>query len=183
MTTSSSPDTEQTTPAQLTLGPAEQLLAIHEIHGVFSARLRVMDNKQWEYYPTLHTEDVVSETWQGLPGDKQPSTDGKAGRVVGREPLTRAISGMLDGAVPITSVHHGHCPEIVLESDTTARGVWAMEDRLWWDNDGTEEWLHGWGHYHERYRKVDGVWLISYRKLTRLRQDHTPGFFNFLRAL
>lgn len=167
----------------LTLGAAEQLLAIREIERVFAARLRVMDNKQWEYYPTLHTEDVVSETWQGLPGDKRPSTDGESGRVVGRTALTRAISNLLDGPVKVTSAHHGHCPEIVLESDTTARGIWAMEDRLWWDNAGTEESLHGWGHYHERYTRVDGVWLISYRKLTRLRQVHTPGFFSFLKPL
>lgn len=56
-----------------------------------------------------------------------------------------------------------------------------MEDELWWDNDGVEESLHGWGHYHEEYRKVDGVWLISHRKLTRLREVHTPGFFSFLK--
>lgn len=163
------------------LSAAEQLLAIHEIQQVFSARLRVMDTKQWEQYPTLHTEDVVSETWGGLPSDKQPRTGEQPGRVVGREALTRAISNFLDGPVSITSAHHGHCPKIVLESATSARGVWAMEDELWWDNDGVEESLHGWGHYHEEYRKVDGVWLISYRKLTRLREVHTPGFFSFLK--
>ena len=46
-----------------------------------------------------------------------------------------------------------------------------MEDRLWWSVDGRERRLHGWGHYHERYRRVDGQWLISYRRLERIRVD------------
>ena len=28
--------------------------------------------------------------------------------------------------------HHGHMPEIELTSPTTAKGIWAMEDRVWW---------------------------------------------------
>jgi hypothetical protein len=71
-------------------------------------------------------------------------------------------------------VHHAHTPEIELTSDTTATGVWAMEDMLWWTNaDEMEEHLHGYGQYHEEYRSVEGHWLISYRSLTRLRVDAT----------
>ena len=69
-------------------------------------------------------------------------------------------------------------------SDTTAVGIWPMEDRLWSTNDrGEEEYLHGFGHYHEEYRRVEGRWLISYRRLTRLREDHSPGFFDYMPAL
>jgi hypothetical protein len=55
-----------------------------------------------------------------------------------------------------------------------------MEDQLWWTNGDAEEHLHGYGHYHELYRLEGGQWLISYRKLTRLRVDTTPHFFDFL---
>jgi hypothetical protein len=103
------------------------------------------------------------------------------GSVVGRQALTEAIVKVLDGAVRVTSVHHGHTPEITLTSDTTATGVWAMEDMLWWTRENDEEHLHGYGHYHEKYRKVDGVWLIAYRNLTRLRVDHSPRFFDYMR--
>lgn len=168
---------------QITLSPAEQLLAIEEIKRLFARRLRCMDDKRWEVYPTLHTEDVVSETWGGLPDDKQPRTSGTANRVVGPEALTRAISGLLDGATRVTTVHHGHTPEIELTSDATACGVWPMEDKLWWTNGDREEHLHGYGHYHEEYRKEGGRWLISYRRLTRLREDRTPGFYEFLKPL
>lgn len=81
----------------------------------------------------------------------------------------------------ITSVHHGHTPEIALTSDTTARGIWAMEDSLWWTNGDHEEHVQSYAHYHEEYRKVDGRWCISARRLTRLRVETTPGFTSFLR--
>jgi hypothetical protein len=164
---------------QPTLTPAEQLIAIEEIKKLFAGRLRCMDTKDWDHYGDFHTEDIMSDSWRGLPNDKRPVTDGK-NVVVGRQRLTATIRALLDGPVRITSVHHGHTPEIVLTSDTTARGVWAMEDRLWWTNGDREHSLHGYGHYHEEYRKVDGRWLISARRLTRLRVQSTPGFDSFL---
>ncbi len=168
--------------ATLTLSAAEQLLAVEEIKRTFAGRLRCMDTKDWDSYASFHTDDVVSDSWRSQ-GAAQPSravrTDAP---VTGGAALTAAIRATLDGAVPVTSVHHGHTPEIELTSDTTARGVWAMEDRLWWTRPGadgdTEEWLHGYGHYHEEYRCVDGRWLISYRALSRLRVDATPGFYD-----
>ena len=168
----------------ITLDSGEQALAIEEIRHVFAARLRALDEKRWDVYPTLHTGDVVSETWGGLPEDKQPQTGGTSNRVVGPEALTAAICGMLGGPTHVTTVHHGHAPEITLTSDTTATGIWPMEDRLWWTNErGEEEYLHGFGHYHEEYRLQDGRWLISYRSLTRLRVDQSPGFFDYMQSL
>jgi hypothetical protein len=68
----------------------------------------------------------------------------------------------------VITVHHGHMPEIELTSATEARGIWSMEDMLRWP-DGRE--LHGYGHYHETYEKIDGCWRIKTLKLTRLRMD------------
>ncbi|MGB3302499.1 nuclear transport factor 2 family protein [Gordonia sp. (in: high G+C Gram-positive bacteria)] len=168
---------------EITLTPAEKLWAIECIKNTFAERLRCMDCKEWEIYPTLHTDDVVSETWGGLPANKQPVSDGVSNRVVGPGPLTAAIKRLLDGHIPITSVHHGHTPQIELTSNTTARGIWAMEDHLWWTNGDHEEHLHGYGHYHEEYRLVGDKWLISYRTLVRLREDKTPDFFNLIGKL
>lgn len=169
--------------AEITLSIPEQLWAIECIKNTFAERLRCMDRKEWDRYPALHTDDVVSETWGGLPKDKQPDTDGVANRIVGTGPLTKAISALLDGPVKVTSVHHAHTPQIELTSDTTARGTWAMEDKLWWTNGDHEEHLHGYGHYHEEYRKVGERWLISYRTLVRIREDKTPGFFDLIGKL
>jgi hypothetical protein len=60
-------------------------------------------------------------------------------------------------------------PEIEITSPTTARGVWAMEDKLRWPERGTA--MHGYGHYHETYELVDGAWRIKTLTLTRLRVD------------
>lgn len=150
----------------VTLSPVERLLALEEIKQVFAGRLRCMDDADWDRYASFHTADMVSDTFGGPAG----------AQVVGADAVAAAIRETLDGDVRIQSVHHGHSPEITLTSDTTARGVWAMEDHLWWQGDYGEEHLHGYGHYHEEYRKVDGRWLISYRNLTRLRVDATPGF-------
>jgi hypothetical protein len=68
------------------------------------------------------------------------------------------------------SVHHGLMPEISVTSTTTADGIWEMEDLVHWP-DGTQ--LHGYGHYQEKYQKVNGSWRIKYVKLTRLRSDIT----------
>lgn len=149
-------------------GPALSATDLEAIRAVFARRLYVMDTKQWDGYGPCHTEDVVSESWAAGGGEAQ---------VRGRQALTEKIRDTLDGASPVTSVHHGHTPLIEYAGphpetgEPTATGIWAMEDRLWWQIDGRERWLHGWGHYHERYRRVDGQWLISYRRLERIRVD------------
>ena len=73
-----------------------------------------------------------------------------------------------DAIGDVVTVHHGHMPEIEVTSPTTATGVWAMEDMLRWPN-GME--MHGYGHYHETYEKIDGQWRIKTTTLTRLRVD------------
>lgn len=171
-----------TPPTALTLPAVEQLLAIEEIKRTFAGRLRCMDTKDWGKYASFHTDDVVSDSWrsdgaaQPKGNTAQPKED-SAAQVTGAAALTDAIRRTLDGDTPVTSVHHGHTPEIELTSDETAHGVWAMEDRLWWSRGDTTEWLHGYGHYHEEYRKAGGRWLISYRALTRLRVEASPGFY------
>ena len=66
------------------------------------------------------------------------------------------------------TAHQVHAPEIALDSPSTARGVWALNDvvRL---APGIN--LNGYGHYHETYAKVDGQWVITTSTLTRLRED------------
>ena len=71
----------------------------------------------------------------------------------------------------VTTVHHGHTPEIDVTSSTSATGNWAMEDHLWWPEGSPIARMHGYGHYHETYEKIDGRWLITSTTLTRLRTD------------
>jgi hypothetical protein len=61
----------------------------------------------------------------------------------------------------LITVHHGHMPEVEVLSPTTASAIFAMEDLIWWPEGSRRKTLHGWGHYHETYEKVEGKWLIK----------------------
>jgi uncharacterized protein (TIGR02246 family) len=117
---------------------------------------RTMDTKDWAGMRDVFTDDVVVDT---------TSSGGTIMR--GADAFMSFLREMIGDVV---TVHHGHMPEIELTSPTTASGIWSMEDMLRWPN-GME--LHGYGHYHETYEKIDGAWRIKTTTLTRLRVDVT----------
>jgi hypothetical protein len=108
------------------------------------------------YCRFLDTKDV--ESWRGVfTPDLTVLLDG-AVSTAGADPKTGSPIHGVDEFVPmvigtlegVATVHHCHTPEITLTSPTTATGIWAMEDLLFF-GDGTQ--LHGAGHYHETYEK------------------------------
>ena len=117
---------------------------------------RTMDTKDWDAMRQVFSDDVVTDT-----------TASGGNVITGADEF---MTFLRESIGDVVTVHHGHMPEIELTSPTTAKGVWAMEDMLRWPN-GAE--LHGYGHYHETYEKVDGTWRIKTLTLTRLRQDFT----------
>ena len=145
------------------MNPLERLQALDAIRQLKARRLRAMDAKEWDLYTQLHCADHVSDTYGG---EVMPSAAQNTARL--RE--------FLDG---VTSVHHVFSHELELQSDTEARGIWCMEDRLWWQQEtesGPQEFnLHGFGYYHERYRFDDGVWKFCYRRLDRTKVILSPG--------
>jgi uncharacterized protein (TIGR02246 family) len=118
---------------------------------------RTMDTKDWAGMREVFTDDVVMDT-----------SEAGGNLVTGADEFLEFLVPTLGDSV---TVHHGHMPEIELTSPTTATGVWALEDTIVFEN-GTR--LHGFGHYHETYRKADGRWRIASSKLTRLHVDITP---------
>jgi len=120
---------------------------------------RCMDTKQWDGWRQVFAEDGSIDCTEEAPQN---------GIIVGREECIAFVSGQLEG---VTTCHHGHMPEIELTSDTTATGIWAMEDHLWWPEGSPLQHLHGYGHYHETYVKLPEGWRIQTLKLTRLRRD------------
>ncbi len=142
----------------------EKLVAVEEIRRLKARRVRSMDEKDWAGYADCHTADATTYTFQSEVGDAAPVTGGEA--------IARRLASQLEGR---TTVHHVHAPEIEVTSATTATGIWPMEDMLWWEEAGEPHWLHGYGHYHETYEKIDGRWLISSRRLSRIRVDRGTG--------
>jgi hypothetical protein len=137
-----------------TMDDLQKVLALQEIQQVKARRCRCVDLKDWAGYIDCHTPDAVSYALSSP--------------TVGAEAMARQLEAQIGGK---TTVHHVHSPEIEFTSDTTAKGIWAMEDMLWWEENGQKYWTHGYGHYYETYENRDGRWLISSRKLERIRVD------------
>src|SRR5262245_12142315 len=131
----------------------ERLIAIEEIGTLCARKLRHMDCKEWDQYGAVHTEDAWSEAYSSFSPNDPPATADANNRVTGRQALADAIRHSLTHNTPVTTVHHIHQGEIDFISDTTASGIWAMEHMGWWRNGDHDERIHGYGHYHETYRK------------------------------
>jgi hypothetical protein len=130
---------------------------IEAIRALKARYFRLMDTKDWDGLAEVFTPDVeIDMTGEG---------SGITRSVAEYMPFLRA------NIEQVTTVHHGHMPEITLLSETAARGIWAMEDKLWWPEGSPLVHLHGYGHYHETYEKSGGEWRIKTMKLTRLRRD------------
>jgi hypothetical protein len=138
----------------------EKLLAIEAIKQLKARYFKCLDLKDWVGLREVFTDDAtfdVRGAWQvSQPGS--PST----------EPLIEGadvfVAYAQEGLGPIVSAHYGHMPIIDILSDQEASGIWAMEDWLY-SATGT---LHGQGHYHETYKKIDGRWRIRTLRISRL---------------
>lgn len=124
---------------------------------------RFLDAKDWAAWRELFADDFVSDT--SAAGGRE---------IVGADAFVSFVRRTL-GSPRRKTVHQVHAPEIELTSETTARGIWALEDfvRL---APGLD--LRGYGHYHETYAKQDGRWRIQSSKLTRLREDIVTPLFS-----
>ncbi len=127
---------------------------VEEIKKLKARYFRGLDTKNWDLYRSVFTPDMVF-TYEGT-GDS----------IEGLDAFVEYAKGLT-----MTSVHHGHMPEIELISPSSATGTWSMEDHVRW-SDGFE--THGYGHYVETYEKTDDDWRIKTMKLSYLRTDRTP---------
>ena len=135
----------------------ERLEAIEAIRRLKARYFRCMDTKDWSGFGECFAPDAVMD----MTSEGSVVTTGN-----------REIAAFVEDAVgDVTTVHHGHMPEIEVLSPTTASGIWAMEDMLRWPDGAPFGEMHGYGHYHETYRKVDGEWRIATLELRRLRVD------------
>ena len=134
---------------------------IEAIKQVKARYFRLMDTKDWDGLATVFADDVhIDMTGEG--GGVTESVDEYM-------PFIRQVIG------DVITVHQGHMPEITLTSPTTATGIWALEDRLWWPEGSPISSMHAFGHYHETYERLDGEWYIKTMTLTRLhRMVTTP---------
>lgn len=121
---------------------------------------RFLDTKDWDLFEALFAADATLRPIDDLPG---VSFDGAVG-------VRDGVSGSMNDVV---SVHHGFTPELKMVSPDEASGIWPMEDYLWFGaaSGAPGLILHGFGHYHERYTRIDGHWRFRRIELHRLRVE------------
>jgi uncharacterized protein (TIGR02246 family) len=145
----------------------QRLEAIEEIKQVKARYFRHLDTKDWDAFADVFTPDARMD----MSGEVRGSGPDD-GVTTGKHDIAAFVRRMVGD---VTTVHHGHTPEIEVTSPNTAAGVWAMEDTLRWPEGGPLAAMHGYGHYHDTYEKAEGRWRIKSTTLTRLRVDVEPG--------
>lgn len=143
---------------------SEKIAAILEIHALKARYFRMMDTKDWAGLEAVFMPDLIADFRDSAgPRDESQLTHGA------REYMAKLVPILQN----VRTVHHGHMPEITIESADSASGIWAMEDKLWVEEGSSLPfaWMHGYGHYHERYVRIDGAWRIAETRLSRLRVD------------
>jgi ketosteroid isomerase-like protein len=138
----------------------ERLIELEAIYRLKARRDHAVDQKDWNTYAALHSDDYVAMSIGPDP-------------IVGGRAAADQLAVQMAG---VTTVHHCHTPVIEFQDRDNATGIWAMEDNLFWKRNGEKQWLRGFGFYHETYvRGADGQWRFSYRKLERTHAETSPG--------
>lgn len=141
------------------MSPLEYLTAIEAIKQLKARYFYGYDHKDWEFWR--------DQVWAPEGRLEVP----EMGQDIA--PREAMIEWVIERSMKQTSVHHGHTPIIEITSPTTATGIWAMEDRIYRDRDHPDyedaARILGFGHYRERYVKLDVGWRILSTRLTRLR--------------
>ncbi|MBI2801065.1 MAG: nuclear transport factor 2 family protein [Gammaproteobacteria bacterium] len=144
------------------------MLAIEEIKKLKASYFQRLDFKDWAGLADLFTADA-SIDYSGHARDLieqhgrneiKPAPEEWV--FIGGKAAVNFLSPLL---ADVISVHHGHDPQVTVTSPASAIGFWSLYDRL----EFKDEVYHGYGHYQEAYRLVDGRWLISGLVLTRHR--------------
>ena len=124
----------------------EDLVEIECIKRLKYKYMRCLDQKLWSEMAECFTEDATS------------AYSGGKYSYQGRDAILEFLEGSMghDGFLSSHRVHH---PEIDLTSETTATGIWALEDVV--VETRFEITIRGAAFYNDTYVKRDGSWLIQ----------------------
>jgi len=140
----------------------EDLEAIQQLkHRYF----RCLDLKLWDEMAGCFTPDATVDYGGG------------AYRFAGVEAIVRFLRESLGRETGALGYHHGHHPEIELTGETTARGVWALDNYLF--NAARKRGVRIAAYYRDEYVKVGGAWRIRHTGYTYVfheewNRDDTP---------
>jgi len=139
--------------------------AREQIKDVKARYCRYLDTRDWDGFAALFTEDAVLDVRQDTGSDP----------FHGRDAILATVRQAVANA---KSSHQVHTPEISFDGPDAADVIWAMQDRVIWEPAKSPiapaTGITGYGHYHERYVRQRGLWLIASLTLTRLIIDFDP---------
>jgi hypothetical protein len=133
------------------MSDVEWLVALEEIKQLKARRDRYVDAHDWEGYEALHAPDHVSHN-----DGYEPWTSAKE--------MIENVRRIMD---PMITIHHSYDPEIVFDTPTRARGIWAMTGAVLNGEDDSATWSIGYGYYYETYEKRGGSWRFTTRRWHR----------------
>jgi hypothetical protein len=131
--------------------------AIKELH---SRYYRLADAHDFDGLRQLVTDDVQVDLAPGRQFD-------------GAHDYVAGARGLVGDAV---TVHHGHMPQIRIDSQDEARATWMFGAYVEWPSDPATRRVgrRPYGYHRGTYRKVDGEWKIAGMHQSYLRIDALP---------
>ena len=135
-----------------------RIQALEDVEAIKKLKARywyAVDTRQWDELATCFAGDAVFD----VP---------RLGRMEGGALIVKVLKRAMRN---VTTAHQGHNPEIEVTGDATARGRWALNDRVRLPDGGS---LNGCGHYDEEYVKENGSWKIRKSRLTYVFQEASP---------
>ena len=126
---------------------------------------RCLDLKLWDEMAGCFTPDATVDYGGG------------AYRFTGVASILGFLRESLGRETGALGYHHGHHPEIELTGNTTARGIWALDNYLF--NPGRKRGVRIAAYYRDEYLKTDGTWRIRHTGYTYVfheewSRDDTP---------
>ena len=122
---------------------------LHELEAIKRLKYRYMrclDQKEWKNMRECFVPDATS------------SYGGGKYAYDGCDAIMEVLESSL-GRPTILTVHQVHQPEIELTGESTATGVWSLEDRV--IDLQHKITIRGAAFYRDEYVKVDGEWKIK----------------------
>ncbi|MET7520385.1 nuclear transport factor 2 family protein [Streptomyces sp. NPDC005480] len=136
----------------------QRLADIEDIRQLKARYFRSIDSKQWSKLATLFTAHPAIDVGVKYSSGKELAEKTEA--LVGDAP----------------SAHQGFLPEIEVHGNR-ASAIWAMEDYVSFPpGSDYKNGFHGYGEYHDTYKRISGHWYIDSTVLSRFRVDTVPNW-------
>ena len=115
---------------------------------------RCVDRKLWDEMNQVFTEEATADY-------------GPKSKLKGRQAIVQFLKSSL-GADSVITSHVGQRPEIELTSESTATGMWWLNDYIVMQPN--TRW-RGYAFYEDEYVKEDGQWKMKSTKLVTLLEE------------